>query len=244
MDRLIQCGRELWLEGKELHQFIEAQQIIERDERAESRRVELTKLEFKVAIEKEKKEILEKERLKIQAVLELKNEGVDMSMNFQGTEGRQRANGPKLPTFVDGKDDLDSYLKRFERFAMSNGWERHEWATALSALITGKALDVYSRLPDDTALDYDKVKEALLIRYQLTEEGFKKRYRESDPEEGETPDQFYARIDGYLDRWVELSGTEKSYQGLKELINKEQFINRCPQDLAIHLKRNGPTRPR
>ena len=64
MDRLIQCGRELGLEGKELHQFIEAQQIIERDERAESRRVELAKLEFKVAIEKEKKEILEKERLK------------------------------------------------------------------------------------------------------------------------------------------------------------------------------------
>ena len=36
--------------------------------------------------------------------------------------GRQRAKGPKLPTFVDGKDDLDSYLKRFEWFAISNGW--------------------------------------------------------------------------------------------------------------------------
>ena len=44
---------------------------------------------------------------------------------------------------------------------------RDEWATALSALLTGKALDVYSRLPDDTALDYEKVKEALLIRYQI-----------------------------------------------------------------------------
>ena len=70
---------------------------------------------------------------------------------------------------------------------MSNDWERDERATALSALLTGKALDVYSRLPDDTALDYEKVKEALLIRYQLTEEVFKKKYRESDLEEGETP---------------------------------------------------------
>ena len=65
---------------------------------------------------------------------------------------------------------------------MSNDWERDEWATALSALLTGKALDVYSRLADDTALDYQKVKEALLIRYQLIQEGFKKKYRESDPE--------------------------------------------------------------
>ena len=131
-------------------------------------------------------------------------------------------------------------MKRFERFAISNGWETYEWATALSALLTGKALDVYSRLPDDTELDYEKVKEALFIRYQLIEEGFKKRYRESDPEEGETLDQFYERINGYLDRWVELSGTEKSYQGLKELINKEQFISRCPQDLAIYLKEVAP----
>ncbi len=197
-------------------------------------------MEFQVAIEKEKKEILEKERLRIQAVLELKNEGVDMSYDLQGMGGRQRAKGPKLPAFVDGKDDLDSYLKRFERFATINGWEKYEWATALSALLTGKALDVYSRMPDDTVLDYDKVKESLLIRYQLTEEGFKKRYRESDPEEGETPAQFYARIDGYLDRWVELSETEKSYQGLKELINKEQFISRCQQDLAIYLKEVAP----
>ena len=65
MDKLIQCGRELGLEGKDLHKFIEEQQAMERNERAESRRVELAKLELKVAIEKERKEILEKERLKL-----------------------------------------------------------------------------------------------------------------------------------------------------------------------------------
>ena len=140
--------------------------------------------------------------------MELKNEGVDMSMSIKGTEGRKRPKGPTLPVFVGGKDDLDSYLKRFEGFAMSNDWERDEWATALSALLTGKALDIYSRLADNTAFDYEKVNEALLIRYQLTEEGFKKIYRESDPEEGETSGQFDARIDGYLQHWVELSGTK------------------------------------
>ena len=107
-------------------------------------------------------------------------------------------------------------------------------------LLTGKALDAYSRLPDDTALDYEKAEEAILIRYQLKEEGFKKSYRESDPEEIETLDQFYMRIDGYLDRWVELSGTEKSYQGFKEIIDQEQFISRWQQDLAIYLKEVAP----
>ena len=31
--------------------------------------------------------------------------------------GRTSAKLPKLSEFIDGKDDLDSYLQRFERFA-------------------------------------------------------------------------------------------------------------------------------
>ena len=55
MDILIQYGREIGLEGRELHQFIETQQTMKRDKRAENRRLELAKLELKVDIEKEKK---------------------------------------------------------------------------------------------------------------------------------------------------------------------------------------------
>ena len=31
---------------------------------------------------------------------------------------------PELPKFIDGKDDLDSYLQRFERFSRSNKWKQ------------------------------------------------------------------------------------------------------------------------
>ena len=52
----------------------------------------------------------------------------------------------KLPAFYGNLDIMDSYLQRFERFATANNWNREEWAVSLSALLTGKALDVYSRL--------------------------------------------------------------------------------------------------
>lgn len=42
MDKLIQYVRELGLEGKELQQFIEAQQNTERDERAEIHKIEIS----------------------------------------------------------------------------------------------------------------------------------------------------------------------------------------------------------
>ena len=99
---------------------------------------------------------------------------------------------------MDGKDDLDSYLQRFERFANANKWDKAIWAPSLSALLTGKALDVYSRLSDAAANDYDQLKEALLKRYDLTEDGFRVKFRDAKPEVGDSPEQFIIRLQNYL----------------------------------------------
>ena len=48
------------------------------------------------------------------------------------------------------------------------------------------------------------------------------------------------RLDRYLLRWLELSDTERTFDGLKDLIVKEQFIDSCPKDLAIHLRERAP----
>ena len=37
-------------------------------------------------------------------------------------------------------------------------------------------------------------------------------------------------------RWLELLNTERSFEGLKDLIVKEQFIVSSPKELAIHLR--------
>jgi len=42
----------------------------------------------------------------------------------------------------------------------------------LSALLKGRALGVYARLPVDNAFDYDDLKAVLLKRVDLTEDGF------------------------------------------------------------------------
>ena len=146
-----------------------------------------------------------------------------------------RAKAPKLPSFVDGKDDLDAYLQRFERFATTAKWEKTGWASKLSALLSGRALEVYSRLSEEAAQDYDRVKLALMKRYDLTEDGYRCKFRASKPEVDKSPEQFIVRLDRYLLRWLELSNTERSFEGLKDLIVKEQFIDSCPKELAIHL---------
>ena len=57
---------------------------------------------------------------------------------------------------------MDSYLSRFEKYATANEWKKGVWAAYLSALLKGRARDVYDRLSVDDAADYEKLKEALL----------------------------------------------------------------------------------
>ncbi|KAK3790873.1 hypothetical protein RRG08_051785 [Elysia crispata] len=93
---------------------------------------------------------------------------------------------PKLPAFVDRKDNLDSWLLRFERFATTSGWPKESWCTPLSELLTGRALEAFCRLSETEATDYDRVKEVLQKRYNLTEDGHRQRFRTCSPEEGRT----------------------------------------------------------
>ena len=146
--------------------------------------------------------------------------------------GIATATMPKLRQFIDGQDDLDSYLQMFERFAKRKKWNESIWVTSLSALLTGKALDVYSTMPKTAAVDYKELKEALLKRYDLTENGFRVRFRNSKPEDGESPDQFITRLKRYLTRLIDLTKTKKSFEALGDLFVKDDA---CPEDLAIYL---------
>ena len=70
----------------------------------------------------------------------------------------------QLPSFVDGKNNLDEYLLRFERYANVAKWNRSTWATQSSSLLTGKAVEVYNGLSPEEAMDYERLKVVLLKR--------------------------------------------------------------------------------
>ena len=58
-------------------------------------------------------------------------------------------------------------------------WKKEEWATQLSLLLSGKVLDTFFSLSDTQQKDYDVVKEALMRKYQLAEEEFRKGFLKS-----------------------------------------------------------------
>ncbi len=142
----------------------------------------------------------------------------------------------KLPPFNEDKDKFDSYISRFESYAAIRKWKRSEWSLQLSLLLTGKALDTFYGLSDVDQKNYDRVKEALLRRYLLTEDEYRKQFFFTKVEVGETPSQFITRTSRLFDKWVESTKITQDYQNLRSLMVREQFLRKCHADLAAYLR--------
>ena len=264
--QIMKLGKDLGLEGKDLLDFLEKKERehIEREERKEREKLEREDKLERERIEREEKkekakhdrderaqereckihqqelanrnklEVLDKE-IELEKIKKLDHDKTKVDPTL-----KHSIKAPKLPPFDQENDNMDAYLKRFERYQESLKWPQEEWAVNLSALLRGKALEVYSRLSKEAAGNYEVLKEALLRRFQLTQEGFRQKFRACKPEVGESAPQFAIRLENYLMRWVDLSKSEKTFQGLKDLLLREQFINASPDELALFLKERKP----
>ena len=96
---------------------------------------------------------------------------------------------PKIPFFDEATDDMDSHIERFDY-----NWDREDWAFYLCQYLKGGATEAYIRLSRSDCKNYDIVKKGLLRRYNLTNKGYRKKFRESQPDDGETPQQFLVRF--------------------------------------------------
>ena len=141
--QLLEVVERLGLTGADAINFLREQQELARAKRLETR-------------EEAERQRQEAELQRQEAEVQREHERDMMRFREESEQNRIDRNtackkAPKLPAFSENSDTIDSYLQRFERFAQANGWDREEWAVSLSALLTGKALDVYSRLSDDDA---------------------------------------------------------------------------------------------
>ena len=77
---------------------------------------------------------------------------------------------------------MDSNLSRFEKYVVANKWDRSIWAAYLRALLKGRVPEVYDRLSVADAADYEKLKDALLKNFYMTERGFREKFHNDRPE--------------------------------------------------------------
>ena len=98
------------------------------------------------------------------------------------------------------------------------------WAAYLSALLKGHALDLYDRLSTKDAADYDKLKDALLKKFDMTKRGFRKKFRYSRLEKSETFKQFSSRLCSYSNKWLTMAKIEKSFEAVCDFLARHQSL--------------------
>ena len=97
----------------------------------------------------------------------------------------------KLPKFKEG-DDPDVYLKSFERRLV----HKREWVLRLIPLLTSKALEAFSRLSEEHSIEYEKVKTAILVRYELTSEANREKLGNAFQLRDESFREYTVRVEG------------------------------------------------
>lgn len=129
------------------------QRRVEREERQADREMKKAAFEHEIKV---KELALKEEELKIAKA----NGG-----KLNGSSSVQNSH-VKFPKLEEGQD-VDVFLRSFEKMAALHKWDKSEWAIHLVPLLTGKALEAYSRLSDCESGSYDKIKEAILKRYEF-----------------------------------------------------------------------------
>ena len=241
IEKLTTLGKEIGLKGKDLIDFIDKHRLIIKEERDEERRIRAEERERRleeVDYEErllEKQIALEEQKLRTaQAMKDTKHSGTVPDHSF--------TKAPKLPAFDESRDNIDAYILRFERYAAQQNWAHDQWAVYLSTLLSGKGLEVYYSLSEEQARDYDTLKKCILNRYDMNEEGFRKKLKNSKPETSESGPQYAVRIINYFNRWVELAthsnNPDKAH--IIDLIIRDQFMHSIPNDMATFIRERKP----
>ncbi|KAL2089229.1 hypothetical protein ACEWY4_016128 [Coilia grayii] len=93
-------------------------------------------------------------------------------------------------------------------------------------------------MDQDEALDYDRLKEAILAKYNINKETYQLNFRGAEVKEEESPKELYVRLRDLYHRWVQPQKHTKEEIG--EMIIMEQFLCLVSPDLQVWIKERNP----
>ena len=215
-------------------QKAEREERKQKEDKDREERVRMREIEREIAL-------AEQETKKVEITLL-----AEKAKTSQGSEGRRSDDFlmkmPRMPVFDERSDCLESFLHRFEIQAKAYGWHERQWSSAIINCLSGEPLKVFYTLAPEDANDYRKIKEALLKRFRLTEDGYLERFQTAKPEEKEDFNSYLNRTIQFFSRWLELANVKNGdYDGLYFLTLKNRVFQACNPDLVAFFKERKPT---
>eukprot|EP00731_Ephydatia_muelleri_P020019 Em0012g844a len=101
----------------------------------------------------------------------------------------------------------------------------------------GKAQQAYAAMRAEDAGTYQLLKEVILRRYDILDETYRQRFRETVKKEDETVSELAVRLDDLLQKWTKDC---KTVAEVRDLMVREQLLNALPRDLKIWVSERKP----
>lgn len=186
---------------------------------------------------------MERERLQVEKEIRLKEievRGPTPQVIPNGNNGSSQNYAKLVQSFDEKSTPIHVYLDHFERTMTIHEVDKAKWTKALAGVLTGKALDTFSKLRVEDLAIYDNVKRALLDRYQITPEHFRKSFREIKREGKETFFELAHRLRNMCEKWLETKGALNNPKVILEEILLEQFFNVLSDGLKVWIRDRMP----
>ena len=100
------------------------------------------------------------------------------------------------------EDDIEAYLTTFERLMRAYEIREERWAFKLAPQLVGKAQQAYAAMRAEESGDYPSLKQAILRRYDVNEETYRRRFRTIRKQPGETNRELVARLEDLTKKWT------------------------------------------
>ena len=135
---------------------------------------------------------------------------------------------------LNDQDDIEAYLTSFERVMRISEVPEDRCAVRLAPQLMGKAQSVYAAMGAEDALDYLVLKEAILKRYDISEDTYKHRFRRT---EKELVSKLVVRLNDDFRKWTRECDTVEQ---LADLMVMEQLLNTLPENVKIWVEERRP----
>ena len=167
--------------------------------------------------------LLKKEMLELE--LRIKQEGGNPNSTPAASIGTN-----VLPQFDEG--DPENFFSQFEKIAYH--WPKEMWPILVQTHFKGKAREAFANLDPASSKEYEKVKDAVLLAYELNAEAYRQNFRQSRMDSKMNYVEFANIKSKEFGKWMSAAKID-SFDGLVETILIEEFLGKIPLEVRQYL---------
>ena len=227
----VSAGKDLGLSGLELKEWADKQFA---NEKEEEERLDRKKIEEEERLNKREIDKFERE-------MRLLERKAKVERDTSPSSGKKGPHAPsfKFTPFNEKNDQLDTFFQHFEMQCSVFGVKDKERAAYLISLFSGQTREAFLKLP--TTATYTEIKTALLQRFNLTTNDYRKKFFSSVPQKDENISAYSQRLSLLFDKWIDLSKTNHDFDSLKDLVLRHRVLDSCNPKLTCFLLEREPT---